>query len=89
MNKTTVYTTIENQFRSDGTYGLLFNHWNTKEKAEEKFFTVCAANAANEDLPYCLAMIIADDGRIIRKEIFDRRTATIQTSTIEELSSEG
>ena len=46
MQKTTFYTTLENQLRIDGTKGL----------------------------PYHSAHLLQDDGRMIRQEIFDRRT---------------
>ena len=67
------YTTIENQLRADGSYGLLYDHYTDINQAMAKFHTVCAAAAVSE-LPYHSAMIVASDGRVIRQEIFDRRT---------------
>lgn len=66
------YTTIENQLRTDGSYGLLYDHFTEESQALAKFHTICAAAAVSE-LPYHSACILASDGRIIRQEIFDRR----------------
>ena len=70
----TFYTTIENQLREDGSYGLLFDHFTDLNQAMAKFYTICAAAAISE-IPYHSATIFASDGRIVRQEIFDRRTA--------------
>ena len=82
MAKTPVYTTIENQFREDG-YGLLYDHYTDKDEAMAKFYTICAAAAVSE-LPYHAAFILADDGRIVRSEIFDRRTEEEEPEESEE-----
>ena len=75
------YTTIENQLRTDGSYGLLYDHFDeatygSREEAEAralaKFHTICAA-AAVSDIPYHSSCILTSDGRILRQEIFDRR----------------
>lgn len=66
------YTTIENQLRADGSYGLLYDHYTDMNEAMAKFYTICAAAAISE-LPYHSATILASDGRIVRQEIFDRR----------------
>lgn len=68
-----LYTTIENQVRSDGSKGLLYDHFDNLNAAVAKYYTVCAAAAASE-IPYHAAFIIADDGRMVKQEIFDRRT---------------
>lgn len=67
-----VYTTIENQFRADGSYGLLYDHYTSYEAALAKFYTVCAA-AATSQIPYHAAFLIADNGMVLKQEIFDRR----------------
>ena len=67
-----VYTTIENQFRADGSYGLLYDHYTDYEAALAKFYTVCAA-AATSGLPYHSCCILRDDGVVLKQEIFDRR----------------
>ena len=67
------YTTIENQLRSDGSYGLLYDHYTDEAQALAKFHTICAAAAVSE-IPYHSAAILCSDGRILRQEIFDRRT---------------
>ena len=81
MAKTPVYTTIENQFREDG-YGLLYDHFTDKSEAMAKFYTICAAAAVSE-IPYHAAFLLADDGRIVRSEIFDRRTDEEEESSDE------
>lgn len=67
------YTTIENQLRSDGSRGLLYDHYDNLNAAMAKYYTVCAAAAVSE-LPYHSAHILASNGTIVRQEIFDRRT---------------
>lgn len=67
------YTTIENQIRSDGSKGLLFDHYTDKNAAMAKFYTICAA-AATSKLPYHSAHILESSGIIVRQEIFDRRS---------------
>lgn len=67
-----VYTTIENQFRSDGTFGLLYDHFSDLARAEAKYFTICAAAAVSE-LPYHSAHILRSDGVLIEGHVWDRR----------------
>lgn len=73
MDKVTVYTTIENQIRPDGSKGLLYDHFEDLDRALAKFFTVCAA-AATSDIPYHSAHIIRSDGVMIEGRVWDRRT---------------
>ena len=68
------YTTLENQLREDGSYGLLYDHFTDEAQAKAKFFTICAA-ASVSGIPYHSAHLLASDGRMIRQEIFDRRVA--------------
>lgn len=68
------YTCLENQLRNDGSWGLLYDHFTDEAAALAKFFTVCSA-AAVSDIPYHSAAIWTSDGRLIRQEIFDRRTS--------------
>ena len=78
------YTCLENQLRSDGTRGLLYDHYdeetygseeNAEMEAIAKYHTVAAA-AAKSGLPYHAAAIWSSDGRITKQEIFDRRVAS-------------
>lgn len=73
MEKKAFYTTIENQIRTDGTFGLLYDHFDNRPQAESKFFTVCAAAAVSE-IPYHAAFIIDDSGLVIGSKVYDRRT---------------
>ena len=71
------YTTVENQLRTDGSFGLLYDHYDSQDNAMAKFYTICAA-AAVSGLPYHSAAILASDGRIVRQEIFDRREVEVE-----------
>lgn len=73
MDKTTFYTTIENQVRTDGTFGLLYDHFDNLPQAEAKFYTICAAAAVSE-IPYHAAFLIQDNGLINGSKVYDRRT---------------
>lgn len=77
------YTTLENQLREDGSYGLLYDHFTDEAQAKAKFFTICAA-ASVSGIPYHSAHLLASDGRMIRQEIFDRRVAPEPEPTPEE-----
>ena len=67
------YTTIENQLRNNGTYGLLYDHFNDKNAALAKFFTICAA-AAISNIPYHAAYLIDSNAGVIEQREWDRRT---------------
>lgn len=66
------YTTIENQKRNDGSYGVLYDHFDSKNQAEAKFFTICAA-AAVSDIPYHAAYLIDSNMGVIDQRAWDRR----------------
>lgn len=66
------YTTIENQQRVDGSFGLLYDHFENYNSALAKHYTTCAA-AATSGIPYHAAILIADNGMVLKQEIFDRR----------------
>jgi len=68
------YTTIENQVRSDGSFGLLYDHFTSENAAYAKYYTVCAA-AAVSDIPYHSAHLLRSDGLIIEGRVWDRREA--------------
>lgn len=83
MQKTLVYTTIENQIRNDGSKGLLYDHFDDENLAYAKYFTVCAA-AAVSDIPYHSAHIIRSDGIMIEGKVFDRRSDEPEPEQVEE-----
>ena len=84
MEKTTFYTTIENQVREDESKGLLYDHYDDLADAEAKYYTICAA-AAKSGIPYHAAYLIRDDGVICAWKVYDRRTTeTPETTTTEE-----
>lgn len=80
------YTVIENQLRSDGSYGLLYDHYyeisgqqtDAYARAQAKYYTICAAAALSE-IPYHSAMLIQDDLIIKESAYWDRRTSTPET----------
>lgn len=80
MEKVTVYTTIENQIRSDGSKGLLYDHYTDYDQAMAKFFTVCAAAAVSE-IPYHSAHVLRSDGVMIEGRVWDRR---VEPTPVEE-----
>lgn len=73
MEKTTFYTTVENQVRADGSRGLLYDHFDDINAALAKYYTVCAAAALSE-LPYHAAHLLCSEGYILEQRVFDRRT---------------
>ena len=73
MEKTTFYTTIENQVREDGSRGLLYDHFDDYDAALAKLYTILAAAAVSE-IPYHSGYIIRDDGIMTDGRVFDRRT---------------
>lgn len=72
MLKETFYTTIENQVRTDGSKGLLYDHFTDINAAYAKYYTILAAAAISE-IPYHSAAILRDDGVMIAGHVFDRR----------------
>lgn len=67
------YTTVENQLRNDGSYGLLYDHFTDINAAYAKYYTVLAAAAVSE-IPYHAGYLIRDDGIMMEGRVFDRRT---------------
>ena len=78
----TIYTTIENQVRNDGSFGLLYDHFTDMNAAYAKFFTVCAAAAVSE-IPYHSAHILRSDGIMIESRVWDRRSSDAQVEPTE------
>lgn len=72
MLKTTFFTTIENQVRTDGSRGLLYDHFDDENAALAKYYTICAAAAVSE-IPYHAAYILNSEGYVAEQRIFDRR----------------
>lgn len=68
-----IYTTIENQQRNDGSWGLLYDHYTDEAQAYAKLYTILAA-AAVSDIPYHSGHIMRSDGLILDGRVFDRRT---------------
>lgn len=71
----TIYVTIENQIRADGSKGLLYDHFTDKNQAYAKLYTILAA-AAVSDVPYHSGHMIAYEpggAYIVAGQVFDRR----------------
>lgn len=66
------YTTIENQLREDGSFGLLYDHFTDVNAAYAKLYTILAA-AAVSDIPYHSAHLLRSDGIMMEGRVFDRR----------------
>lgn len=66
------YTTIEDQLRSDGSHGLLYDHFDNKNQAESKFHYICAAAAISE-LPFHAAYLIDSNVGLVEQRVWDRR----------------
>lgn len=85
-----MYTTIENQIREDGSYGLLYDHFTDYNAALAKLYTILAT-AAVSGIPYHSGHVLRDDGIITDGRVFDRRvesTATTTNTTTETAESE-
>lgn len=73
------YTTIENQLRDDGTFGLLYDHFyetvdgkTAEQRAWAKLYTILAA-AALSDIPFHEGILLRSDGTFLEDRVFDRR----------------
>ncbi len=66
------YTTIENQMRKDGSFGLLYDHYEDINQAYAKLYTILAA-AAVSDIPYHSGHLMRSDGLVLDGRVFDRR----------------
>lgn len=85
MNSTTVfYTTIENQLRNDGSFGLLYDHFTDINSAYAKLYTILAA-AAVSGIPYHSGHLLRSDGIMIEGRVFDRRPAPEEETEPEEV----
>ena len=72
MGEIYFYTTIENQQRADGSFGLLYDHFTDENQAYAKLYTILAA-AAVSDIPYHSGHLLRSDGIMIEGKVFDRR----------------
>ena len=66
------YTTVENQVRNDGSRGLLYDHFDSYDRALAKLYTILAAASVSE-IPYHSGCIIRSDGIMTDGRVFDRR----------------
>ena len=72
MEKKEFFTTIENQIREDGSYGLLYDHFEDYNAALAKLYTILAAAAVSE-IPYHSGHIMNQYGILTDGRVFDRR----------------
>ena len=87
MLRTIFYTTVENQVRNDGSFGLLYDHFTDANRAYAKFYTILAAAAVSE-IPYHSGMLIRSDGITMEGKVFDRRVNAEPSPEPEEGSEE-
>ena len=80
-----MYTTIENQIRTDGSKGLLYDHFDTYEAALAKLYTILAAAAVSE-IPFHSGHILRSDGIMTDGRVFDRRTEATPEQVIGEVT---
>lgn len=73
------FTTIEDQIRTDGSHGLLYDHFEgeldgrtAEQRAYAKLYAILAAAAVSE-IPYHAGHIKRSDGVVIDGRVFDRR----------------
>lgn len=77
------YTTIENQLRENGSFGLLYDHFTDVNAAYAKLYTILAA-AAVSGIPYHSAHLLRSDGIMIEGRVFDRRVVPdVEPSPVE------
>lgn len=77
------YTTIENQLREDGSFGLLYDHFTDVNAAYAKLYTILAAAAVSE-IPYHSAHLLRSDGIMMEGRVFDRRVVPdVEPSPVE------
>ena len=70
------YTTIENQKRADGSFGLLYDHFegeanglSAEKRAYAKFYTICSS-ACTAPI-HTEVFIIRSDGAVMEDKVFD------------------
>lgn len=71
-----MYIVIEIQTNADGTVGTIITQWNDLQQAESKFHAILAYAAASE-LPVHSAVILTNDGLILRNESYTHGEAGV------------
>ena len=82
----TIYVTIENQIRADGSKGVLYDHYDNINQAYAKLYTILAAAAVSE-VPYHSGHMIAYEpggAYIVAGQVFDRREPEPEPEPVEE-----
>lgn len=64
-----MYIVIEIQTNADGTVGAIVTQWNDQQQAESKFHNILAY-AAGSDLPVHSAVLLTNDGLMLRNESY-------------------
>ena len=64
-----MYIVIEIQTNADGTVGTIVTQWYDLQQAESKFHSILAYAAASE-LPVHSAVIISNEGLLLRNESY-------------------
>ena len=66
------FTVLEIQMMDGDTKACIPVVFDSEQAATASFYQICAA-AAISTIPYHASFILADNGQIIKSEIFDRR----------------
>lgn len=64
-----MYIVIEIQTNADGTVGTIVTQWNDRNQAESKFHNILAY-AAGSALPVHSAVLLTNDGLLLRNESY-------------------
>lgn len=71
------YVVIEIQTQSDGTIGAIVTDFDNKLEAENKYHTILAY-AAISNLPVHSAVILTNEGRTVKTEVYTHESEVTQ-----------
>lgn len=69
------YVVVEIQTQSDGTIGAIVTDFDNKLEAENKYHTILAY-AAISNLPVHSAVILTNEGRTVKTEVYTHEEVT-------------
>ena len=67
-----MYIVIEIQTNADGTVGTIVNSYNSSAQADSKYYSILAS-ASLSSVPVHSAVIIKNDGRMVRFESYNHQ----------------
>ena len=85
----TKYITLEIQHFADGNVAVLPTKYDTRNDAEAKFYTLCAAGC-HTDLPLYTVMVMTTEGFVLDQKVFKNEVQPEPepTQTVEEPTAE-